>query len=466
MLFNSIHFFFFFPIITILYYILPQKLRWGMLLAASCYFYMAFVPFYILILVVTILIDYFAAIFIENSPRQKKKKYLLIVSIISTCLVLFIFKYYNFFTSNLNYLANALHWNYSIETLKILLPIGLSFHTFQSLSYVIEVYYGRQKAERHFGIYSLYVMYYPQLVAGPIERPQNLLYQFREHHKFNSHNVISGLKLMLWGYFLKLVVADRAAIYVDIVYNNVDQHDGLTFMAATVLFAFQIYGDFAGYSLIAIGASRTMGIKLMQNFNRPYFAASIHEFWKRWHISLSTWFRDYLYIPLGGNRVSKNKWLFNLFITFTVSGLWHGANWTFVIWGILHSAYLIIDILLDRKGKRSILNVFLTFCLVCFAWIFFRANSLADSFTIVKDIFLNPGRLFIPQNEDIIVPIYALLAILILLITEFKKENLDNVFTISESKYEWVRLSYYSLVLFVILFIGVFDGGQFIYFQF
>jgi len=466
MLFNSIQFLIFFPLVTALYYILPHKFRWVMLLAASCYFYMTFIPVYILILIVTILIDYFAGIMIERTSDKKKRKLFLIISIISTCLVLFVFKYYNFFTSNFNIIAQKIHWNYSIESLKLILPIGLSFHTFQSLSYVIEVYRGHQKAEKNFGIYSLYVMYYPQLVAGPIERPQNLLHQIHEKHIFNSKKVIDGLKLMLWGFFLKLVVADRAAIYVNAVYNNVPQHDGLTFLAATFLFAFQIYGDFAGYSFIAIGASRAMGIGLMQNFNRPYLSSSIQEFWKRWHISLSTWFRDYVYIPLGGNRVSKQRWLFNLFITFLISGLWHGANWTFIIWGSLHGMYLIIDILFKRKGKKTFFNIMITFILVNFAWIFFRANTTSDAFTIVKDIFLKPGKLFIPANEDVIVPVYSIIAIFILLIVEIKKEYFDTLFSFSRNKYETVRLLYYALLLFIILYIGVFDGGQFIYFQF
>ncbi|MEP6597331.1 MAG: MBOAT family O-acyltransferase, partial [Ginsengibacter sp.] len=227
-----------------------------------------------------------------------------------------------------------------------------------------------------------------------------------------------------------------------------------------------IYGDFAGYSFIAIGASRTMGIDLMQNFNRPYYASSIQEFWKRWHISLSTWFRDYVYIPLGGSRVSKQRWLFNLFITFVISGLWHGANWNFIIWGALHGMYLITDILLKRKGKKSFFNIILTFLQVNFAWIFFRANTTSDAFTIAHDIFLKPGKLFIPANEDVVVPVYSVVAIFILLIVEIKKEYFDTVFSFSQNKYESVRLLYYALLLFIILYIGVFDGGQFIYFQF
>jgi alginate O-acetyltransferase complex protein AlgI len=478
MLFNSIKFFIFFPLVTALYYILPHRFRWFLLLAASCYFYMTFIPIYILILIITILIDYFAGILIEKAS-DKNKKLLLVISIISTCMVLFIFKYFNFFTSNFNSIAQLIHWNYSIETLNLILPIGLSFHTFQSLSYVIEVYRGNQKAERNFGIYSLYVMYYPQLVAGPIERPQNLLHQLHEEHFFNSKKFIEGLKLMIWGFFLKLVVADRAAIYVNAVFNNIPQHDGLTFSAATVLFSFQIYGDFAGYSLIAIGASRTMGIELMQNFNRPYFAYSIREFWRRWHISLSTWFRDYVFFPVLTTISSKLKsekvfyiksdlflYIVASSVTWLLTGLWHGANWTFVIWGSLHGIFLIIDVIVNKKKKRNIFNIFLTFVMVNFAWIFFRARTVTGAFTVIKDIFTKPGKLFMPPGDDIVAPVYAIIAILILLIVEIKKEFFNNLFSFSQNKYESVRLLYYTILLFIILYLGVFDGGQFIYFQF
>ena len=331
MLFNSFHFFFFFIIVTSLYFLFPHKFRWALLLAASCYFYMAFIPVYILILGFTIVIDYFAGIWLEKS-EGKKRKYFLIASLIANIGVLAIFKYYNFLNNNLSDLLNSFGYNNSIPNLSIILPIGLSFHTFQAMSYTIEVYRGNQKAERNFGIYSLYVMFYPQLVAGPIERPQNLIHQFYEKHYFDYERVVEGLKLMLWGLFMKLVIADRLAIYVNAVYNNSAQHSGITLLVATVFFAFQIYCDFAGYSSIAIGAARVMGFNLMTNFNRPYFSTSISEFWKRWHISLSSWFKDYLYISLGGNRVSIPRWYLNLFIVFVISGLWHGANWTFIIW--------------------------------------------------------------------------------------------------------------------------------------
>ena len=297
MSFSSIHFLLFFPIVTALYFATPYRFRWLLLLFASCYFYMAFVPVYILILGFTIVVDYFAGILIENA-QGRRRKWLLIVSLVSNIGVLFIFKYFNFFNTNLKALAEAIHWNYSLESLSIALPIGLSFHTFQAMSYTIEVYRGNQKAERRFGIYALYVMFYPQLVAGPIERPQNLLPQFYEKHDFDYQRVTDGLKLMAWGFFKKIVIADRLAVAVNLVYNAPYKYTGLPLIIATYFFAFQIYCDFSGYTDIARGAARVMGFRLMKNFNRPYFATSVADFWTRWHISLSTWFKDYLFTPL------------------------------------------------------------------------------------------------------------------------------------------------------------------------
>ncbi len=332
MLFNSWQFLIFFPVITTLYFVLPHKYRWFLLLVASCVFYAAFVPAYLLILGATIIIDYVAGIYIEKN-LGKRRLLFLIISVAANVGTLAFFKYFNFFNDNVSYLAHFIGWNYPIQSLKILLPIGLSFHTFQAMSYTIEVYRGHQKAEKHLGIYALYVMFYPQLVAGPIERPQNLIHQFYEQHKFEYQRVADGLKLMAWGMFKKVVIADRLSILVNQVYGNPTEFTGFPLILATVLFAFQIYCDFSGYSDIAIGAAQVMGFKLMDNFNRPYFSKSIGEFWKRWHISLSTWFKDYVYIPLGGNKVGKWHWQFNIFLVFLISGLWHGANWTYVIWG-------------------------------------------------------------------------------------------------------------------------------------
>ncbi len=492
MLFNSIEFLIFFPVVTALYFLLPHQFRWLMLLAASCLFYMAFVPVYILILAITIIIDYAAGILIENSVGGRRKTWL-VVSIVSTCLVLFVFKYYNFFNANFTAFAHFIGWNYSVETLGLLLPIGLSFHTFQSLSYVVEVYRGHQKAERHFGIYSLYVMFYPQLVAGPIERPQNLLHQFYEKHSFDDQRVADGLKLMAWGLFKKVVIADRLAIMVNNVYNNPSQFEGIPLIIATVFFAFQIYCDFSGYSDMAIGAAQVMGFRLMDNFNRPYFSRTISEFWKRWHISLSTWFRDYLYIPLGGNRVGRSRRNFNLFFTFLVSGFWHGANWTFIAWGALHGAYLVIGNATRQHRERlkksvgieprdnlnRVIQTGFTFAIVCFAWIFFRSRTMHEASYIATHLFRN-----IPEQIGLAISnangardslIYlgagkyvfglAILGILAMEAVHMMQRHGRMRHMLAE-KPAWVRWPvYYGLVL-GILFFGVFNKTSFIYFQF
>ena len=476
MLFNSIHFVIFFFFVTIAYFAAPHKYRWFLLLASSCYFYMYFVPVYILILGFTIVIDYFAGIYLEQTKGRRKKMFL-VASLIANIGVLAIFKYYNFFNDNLTLLLHGAGFQNPVPYLSILLPVGLSFHTFQAMSYTIEVYRGNQPAERNFGIYSLYVMFYPQLVAGPIERPQNLLHQFYEKHYFEYPQVRKGFKLILWGMFKKLVIADRLAIYVNAVYNNPHSHSGITLMVATIFFAIQIYCDFSGYSDIAIGAARVMGYKLMTNFNRPYFAQNISEFWKRWHISLSTWFKDYLYISLGGNKVSVPRWYFNLFIVFLISGFWHGANWTYIIWGALNGFYLIFAIFTQKftnnlsglSGMKKIpklnqfLQILITFILCCFAWIFFRANNVSDAFYIVKKIPTLEGPLFY-ENPSML--IFSIFGIAFLFAVEFKKEYLPESFSFFNNKNWLVRNLSYAFLIILILLIGVFDGGQFIYFQF
>jgi len=437
---------------------------------------MAFVPIYILILAFTILIDYFAGIQIERAVGSRRKLFL-IFSLIANIGVLAVFKYYNFLNKNFSFLLHGFGLKNPIPYLSILLPIGLSFHTFQAMSYTIEVYRGHQKAEKHFGIYSLYVMFYPQLVAGPIERPQNLLHQFRERYNFDYHRVVEAFKLIVWGFVKKLVIADRLAIYVNAVYNHPEHHNGMTLLLATIFFAIQIYCDFSAYSDIAIGVAKVMGFKLMTNFNRPYFARNISEFWKRWHISLSTWFKDYLYISLGGNRVSIPRWYFNLLFVFIVSGLWHGANWTFIIWGALNGFYLVFGIItysfrekiaklvgLDQLPKiNRLIQVLTTFGLSCFAWIFFRANNVRDAFEIIKKIFTFKGPIFI-ENPSMI--IYAFSGVLLIFIVELKQEYYRGNFSFFNNKNWIVRHLSYSFLIILILLFGVFDGGQFIYFQF
>jgi len=437
---------------------------------------MAFIPIYILILGFTIVVDYFVGILLENTKGQHRK-YWLIISLIANIGVLAVFKYYNFLNTNLSETLNIFGYHNIIPNLSIILPIGLSFHTFQAMSYTIEVYRGKQKAERHFGIYALYVMFYPQLVAGPIERPQNLIHQFYEKHYFEYVRIVEGLKLMLWGFFMKIVIADRLAIYVNAVYNNAHKHTGKTLAVATVFFAFQIYCDFAGYSNIALGAAKVMGFKLMTNFNRPYFSLSISEFWKRWHISLSSWFRDYLYISLGGNRVSIPRWYFNLLIVFTISGLWHGASWTYILWGAINGFYLVFAIITE-KWRKSInkltrldklphlhnsIQIGMTFLLTCFAWIFFRANSMQDAIYILKAISHFHGSVFV---EDWYKFAYGIAGIGLLILIEYRREYLSPDQLPFTSKHWIVEQLSYGLLIYLIVLIGVFDGSQFIYFQF
>jgi alginate O-acetyltransferase complex protein AlgI len=396
MLFNSFAFVIFFICVTAGYFALPHRWRWVLLLGASCYFYMYFIPKYMLVLATTIIVDYFAGIWISRSAGPRRKL-LLLVSIGANVGFLGFFKYFNFFNDNLRGLAEALGLHYPIPILEIVLPVGLSFHTFQAMAYTIEVYRGAQKPETHLGLFGLYVMFYPQLVAGPIERPQNLLHQFREVHTFDYRRALSGLRLMGWGLFKKVVIADRLAEFVASVYDVPGASPGSALLG-TIFFAFQIYCDFSGYSDIALGSARVMGFTLMKNFDDPYSSQSVGEFWKRWHVSLSTWFKDYVYIPLGGNRGSTTRLYANLLVTFLVSGLWHGANWTYIAWGALNGIYLVVS-LASQPWRRSIvrlirldraprlhagIRVVVTFGLACVAWVFFRAHSLPQAFQILS----------------------------------------------------------------------------------
>ena len=397
MLFNSVEFAIFFPLVTLGYFLLPHRHRWWWLLGASCGFYMFFKAVYILILFFTIIIDYYAGLLIAQAHGRRRKWYLGL-SLVANVGVLAVFKYYNFLNDTISGLYSLLGLGTNpVPYLSILLPIGLSFHTFQAMSYTIEVYRGRQPAERHFGVYALYVMFYPQLVAGPIERPQNIIPQFRVQHAFSYPALVSGLQLMAWGLFQKTVVADRLAVVVDRVYDHHRQYTGLPLVVATGLFAIQIYCDFSGYSDIARGAAETMGFRLMRNFDRPYAARSVSEFWRRWHISLSTWFRDYLYRPLGGNRGSGLRTAATLLLTFLVSGLWHGARWNFLIWGALHGTYLLVGRWTKPRRQRLAaavglapdswlthgLEVATTTVLVTVAWVFFRAATLEQATYII-----------------------------------------------------------------------------------
>jgi alginate O-acetyltransferase complex protein AlgI len=439
---------------------------------------MAFVPIYILILFLTIIIDYFAGILIEKSSLHTHKKLFLIASLFVNVGILAIFKYYNFFIDNLNAIGKL-----DFPLINILLPIGLSFHTFQAMSYTIEVYRGNQPAERHVGIYALYVMFYPQLVAGPIERPQNILHQLHERKSFKYENIANGMKLMAWGMFKKVVVADRLAIYVNQVFDNNASYEGIPVIIACIFFALQIYFDFSGYSDIALGSAKTLGFDLMLNFNKPYFSLSVAEFWSRWHISLSTWFKDYLYIPLGGNRASYGRTVLNRFFVFAISGLWHGANFTFIVWGFLHGLFISIEAFLKKSLPAVKLSGFIKRVLILFfitiAWVFFRAPTIKTAFQIIGSIFRNiPNQIsaiLTNQNfqrlqllyvgkEKSVLTLCVLFAALIFYIEwrQKSKSFVEHVATFNKP----LRYVTYFFLIYGSIFLGVFETNQFIYFQF
>jgi alginate O-acetyltransferase complex protein AlgI len=511
MLFNSVEFLLFFPIVVSLYLLIKHSQRWVLLLVASYYFYMAWKPEYILLIVASTFIDYFCGRKMGAIEEKKKRRPFLYLSLLTNLGILFTFKYFDFFTDSVEGLANYFHLPYESPALQLILPMGISFYTFQTMSYSVDIYQGKLKPEKHFGIFALFVSFFPQLVAGPIERAANLLPQFHKKFTFDRKKAVSGLQLMLWGMFKKVVVADRLAFLVNAVYDQPGEYEGFTLFLATLFFAFQIYCDFSGYSDIAIGAARILGFDLMKNFDTPYSARNVSEFWRRWHISLSTWFKDYVYIPLGGNRVVKWRWYYNLMITFLVSGLWHGANWTFVIWGGLHGFYLVsaiwtakirssvnatLGLSLDSKILKT-WDIALNFVLVCLAWVFFRANTVTDGFYIIAQIFDGKtGDLFhLIQNAYYALPgvkigeeqiglssiitaasgaemglsyyefVLAVFSILLVVLTEYLHKQRD-LRTLLWRMPVVLRWGVYYGMIYLILGFRSFSTSEFIYFQF
>jgi alginate O-acetyltransferase complex protein AlgI len=486
MLFNSFQFFLFFPIVTALYFLLPKNnYRIGLLLLASCYFYMAFKPIYILILFLLIVIDYSAGLLISGSTGNKRKLFL-ILSIVANLSMLCFFKYYSFIVDNIEASLHLFDSSAKLPHFNVLLPIGLSFHTFQSMSYTIEVFRNNSKAEKNIGIFALYVLFYPQLVAGPIERPQNLLHQFRKKHAFTYENMIAGLKLMLWGFFKKVVIADKLAVGVNEIYSNPDSNHGFILLIGAIFFSFQIYCDFSGYSDIAIGAARTMGFNLMQNFNRPFISKNITEFYRRWHISLSTWLRDYLFTPLAVNTRGWGKVgiLFSLFLTFFLCGLWHGAGWTYIAYGVIHSFCLIYDFLTTKFRKKLAkeipqklyngFSIISTFFIITFSLIVFRANSINSAWKIVKQIFISlfvRPEFQLPNDftmNTITNPKYLITCItyIIFLLTSEHLFGANVLLELhSKLKFKKIRWSFYYILL-LLLFFSENVQQSFIYFQF
>ena len=400
MLFNSMTFAVFLTAVFILYHIVPARLRWIFLLAASYVFYMNLHVAYGLLLLFTTALTYFLALGLEKAPDRAGKKRCLLGGVLPLVGILLVFKLGAPVIDRLNALAEAGRLSMHPLTVKILLPAGVSFYFFQSMGYLIDVYRGKSKAERHFGYYALFVSFFPQLLAGPIGRVDSLLPQLKKERSFDYENVTYGLKLMAWGYFKKLVIADVFATVVDKVYNNPYSYVGLVFIITTVMFAIEIYCDFSGYSDIAIGCARLFGVELASNFRNPYLSFSIREFWSRWHISLSTWFRDYVYIPLGGSRAGRFRHCLNLFLTFLVSGFWHGSSLTFLFWGGIHGVLQILETFIYPKTRGGVSVIRkkhwwqlpLTFIVLCFTWIFFRANTIQDAFWIISRLFWDIGR--------------------------------------------------------------------------
>ena len=489
MTFNSLDFLIFYPIVLLLHYLLPLKYRWMMLLTASLIFYMWWsAPLFFLILFTTV-VSWICSLVIEKTDDPKKKKLCLTLTLITSLGVLFFFKYYNFLAGTAMSIG-ALFGAEFDATLQLILPVGISFYTFQTLSYAIDVYRGDIKTEHHFGYYFLFVTFFPQLVAGPIERPDNLLPQLRKEYRWNWDDAMAGGKRMLAGFFKKIVVADLLATYVNAVYNNAEASTGLGIVVASAMFAVQIYCDFSGYTDIAIGCARMMGIHLMQNFNRPYSAKSIKEFWGRWHISLSTWFRDYLYIPLGGNRCAPARRWINVMIVFLVSGLWHGAAWTFVIWGFLHGAYQIIGGLTLKKRQAlceklhinrdsvgfALYQQAVTCVLVTFAWIFFRANSTGDLLTLLSHLFTSwstpAGTVFADMGLNWTGALTSILSVASMvmldrLVVHEEQSQPDGTYVSDRAVYRGrgLIMMWIILVAWMVLLAG--DGASsFIYFQF
>jgi alginate O-acetyltransferase complex protein AlgI len=487
-LFNSPEFAVFFPIVVAGYYLLPPKLRWLWLLAASLVFYMAWRPVYVLVLLVLIAIDYVAGRAMEARETREERRRFLLLSLGANLGLLFVFKYYAFFATSLSSVLRMVAIDWRPTLLDVVLPVGLSFHTFQAMSYTSDVYRGRVRAERHLGFFALFVTYFPQLVAGPIERAANLLPQLEKEVAFDAERVIDGLRLMAWGLFKKVVVADRLAVAIDAAYAAPGRHDGPSLVLATVFFALQIYGDFSGYSDIALGAARVLGVRLMDNFRSPYLARSVRDFWQRWHISLTSWFRDYVYVSLGGNRVSRPRWCLNVLVVFLLSGLWHGANWTFVLWGAFHGVWMVASrtsegvrarlaqaLALDRVPRlHAVFQGVVTFALVCVGWVLFRAASLQDARLVFGrlgtgwELLLAPGAASKLAASLGLVPAELVLGLafgVLLLVVEARAGETPPMRLVAAQPV-YVRWPVYYALVAVILAFGVFDSAPFIYFQF
>lgn len=493
MLFNTLNFLIFMTVVFLLYWAVPHRFRWFILLTANVYFYLSYDVKYLLILLLTTLVSYFVGIALDRQVEQKKKKLLLAAGIGTPLLLLFIFKYLNFAFYTIGKILQMFAIPMQETTLKLLMPVGISFYTFQMVGYLVDIYRGKISAEQHLGKYAVFVSFFPNISSGPIERAGHFIPQLNLEKKFDYAGVVYGSRLLLWGLIKKIVFADQISKYVDVIFNNVAEHTGICFAIATLIYTFQIYFDFSGYSDMAIGLAKMLGFELPVNFKSPYFATSIKEFWSRWHISLSTWFRDYVYISLGGNRVSKFRRSLNLILTFLVSGLWHGASWTFVLWGGIHGTVQVLEKTVSERGKKrknvvqraeetveatrgkvvnllsTTLRTLLTFCIVSYAWMFFRANSIADALYIARNMFadfsISAALMQLGMGYGAVIKVLAV--IICVLIFDYFNQKIDVIVWLDKlpAIIRWIGYVGAAIIVLALCMHGG-VSQQFIYFNF
>ena len=473
MAFNSFIFWLVFPCIFVIYWLLPDEVsgfdskkhirpRNLFLIVISYLLYANWKPVYTLILVVITLLTYFGARFIDAKESHRKTG--LVFTLATIVLIpLLVFKYYNFVNESVWRLLSSVGLRYELHGLNWAIPVGISFYSFQALGYLFDVYYRKEVAEKSIVDYALFVSFFPQIFSGPISKARELLPQIKQKHTFNYGQGVQGLKYLLWGMFLKLVLADRLGLYVDKVVADYTMFNGSTLMLSAVFYSLQIYGDFAGYSLMAMGIAKTLGFDLINNFNRPYFSISITDFWRRWHISLSRWLKDYVYIPMGGSRCSKFRNYWNIFITFLVSGIWHGANWTYIVWGVMHGTVQIFEkaLGLNKKVAHGVVRyvrILVTFCIVTFAWVFFRMPTISDAVAYIQHSLSGIG---VPSILSLSNFAIGIIAIVLVLIKEVREEFMPNSFRIMENRFvKWIE---YIVIFCMILLCGALDSGSFIY---
>ncbi len=479
MIFNSFQFLWLFPLVFLVYYgianlpALSKRARHNVenasLIVVSYGLYMQWKPAYALILLGVTAVTYLSALLIDKKQAFGKKKYIIFFCALLALVPLLVFKYYNFINETVGGVLSSIGLATSLPGLNWAIPVGISFFSFMAVGYLFDVYYGRIRAERNWWDYMLFVSFFPQILSGPISKAKDLLPQIKADRRFDYGQAVAGLRLLLWGMFLKVVMADRLGLYVDTVFDNWQYNSGISCLVASLAYSFQIYGDFAGYSLMAVGVGRLMGFELVNNFNRPYLSVSVTDFWRRWHISLSVWLRDYVYIPLGGSRCGKARNYLNIIVTFLVSGIWHGANWTFIVWGVLHGVLQVIEKALGLQRCESgkwyvrLPRIIVTFIFINFLWTIFRMPTIADGIGVISRMFTQHGSLLLPNNKDVL---FSLLSVGIVILSEFAVEFAPSKFALMGNRRMAVRWGTYVFLLLLIILTGVLDSGQFIYVSF